>query len=192
MLDEASARELTNRIRATGNDLWELVVAAYQGQAWRALGYRDWDSYCAKEFGELRLKLPKLERREVMQSLRDHGLSLRAVGSATGYDARTVARDLTASKTVPKVPESDTPVPEVAPCTTSVNGKTYRRRGIAENFWKAACDIARMGARVAKLADDDNFAPSREKIKEASLRDLRRTRDALNEVIAKLEGASIP
>lgn len=195
MLGQEEARELTNRIRNTSTNLWELVVAAYRGQAWRVLGYKDWDTYCAKEFGELRLRLPKLERREVMQSLRDQGLSLRAVGSATGYDARTVARDLTGTKTDTKVADIDTPPPEGGikqPCSvTSVNGKTYRRKSLAENFWKTACDMAKMGARVAKLADEDGFAPSREKIKEASLRDLRRTRDALNEVIAKLEGASV-
>jgi iron uptake system EfeUOB component EfeO/EfeM len=47
-----------------------------------------------------------------------------------------------------------------------------------------------MTNRIAKLAGNNGFG-GQEKVKEASLRDLHRARTALDEVIAKLEGASV-
>ncbi|MGB8503256.1 MAG: hypothetical protein WCE29_13610, partial [Mycobacterium sp.] len=58
------------------------------------LGYANWDAYCEAEFGSLRVRLPREERRDVVCSLREAGLSIRAIASATGIDKNTVQTDL--------------------------------------------------------------------------------------------------
>lgn len=173
-LDLTGAREITERIRTTSNYLWVLVVAAYQRRAWQALGYKNWDSYCQKEFANLRIKLPRESRSEVMRNLRDHGLSLRDISSATGYDKHTVSRDLAA----PAKPRS------------GPHSKKHTGCDPATSFLKLSCTIAKMGDRVAKLAGNGGFGDQKERIKEASLRDLLRARDVLDQVITQLEGVT--
>lgn len=105
------ARQLTDRIRTSVSDAWAVIAEAYQRQAHRALGYPSWDAYVAAEFGAARLRLPREERAEVVASLRDQGLSIRAIAAATGHDTKTVQKDLRLSQ----VSESPTPEPEVEP-----------------------------------------------------------------------------
>lgn len=59
----------------------------------------------------VRLRLPREDRQEVVASLRESGLSTRAIASATGLSQSTVAR----------ATESDDSVAEI----TGLNGKTY-------------------------------------------------------------------
>lgn len=93
-LDAENARAVVEAIKTKANDVWELIVAAHSGRAWIALGYESWDDLCAKEFDRARLSLPREERTETVRSLRDSGLSIRAIASATGADAKTVQTDL--------------------------------------------------------------------------------------------------
>jgi hypothetical protein len=59
------------------------------------LGYATWDDYAAAEFESVRgLRMPREDRAEVVQSLRQAGLSIRAIASATGIGDKTVQRDL--------------------------------------------------------------------------------------------------
>lgn len=88
------ARALTDRIKVAVEATWHLVIEAYQGRAWATLGYSSWDDYCTREFGTSRLRLPREERQEVVASLRDSGLSLRAIAAATGESKDTVAREI--------------------------------------------------------------------------------------------------
>lgn len=88
------AREITDRIKVGVEAVWHLIVEAYNRGAHRALGYSSWDDYCTREFGTARLKLPREERQEVVASLRDSGLSIRAITAATGISRRTVQGDL--------------------------------------------------------------------------------------------------
>jgi hypothetical protein len=67
---------------------------AYMLRASSALGYTSWDDDCTREFGTTRLRLPREERGEVVASLRESGLSIRAIASATGIDKNTVQTDL--------------------------------------------------------------------------------------------------
>lgn len=94
-LTKAEARTLTDSIRAAVETVWELVVRAYTERAWDALGYASWDDYCGAEF-DTRIRLPREERREVVGSLRESGLSIRAIASATGMGRGTVERELQA------------------------------------------------------------------------------------------------
>lgn len=87
------ARQLTDRIKVAVEGVWELIKQAYTSRAWSVLGYASWDEYCTREFGTSRLRLPREERQEVVSSLRESGLSLRAIASATGNAYRTVQQD---------------------------------------------------------------------------------------------------
>lgn len=110
-LTEAQARELTSKIRNRVTMVWGMVTQAYQGQAWKAMGYASWDEYTSAEFGSSQLRLPREERSEVVASLRDAGLSVRAIASATGTGYGTVRRTLAAGEPSgsPATPSPDAP-----------------------------------------------------------------------------------
>jgi len=88
------ARALVGRIRQTGALLWQQLVKAYRGRAWIALGYSSWDELCDTEFRDFQLRLPREERRDVVASLRESGMSTRAIASATGASRTTIKDDL--------------------------------------------------------------------------------------------------
>lgn len=50
LLDEREARDLTDRIKGTAEQLWSLLLEAHERQAWRPLGYTSWSVYIATEF----------------------------------------------------------------------------------------------------------------------------------------------
>lgn len=113
------AREVTDRIRTGMESVYHLIRSAYRGRAWAALGYGSWDEYVTREFGNLHLRPPLEERQQVMVSLREVGMSTRAIATATQVSEATVRRDL-ASATA-----SNDAVEDVA-AVTGVNGKTYK------------------------------------------------------------------
>ena len=107
-LTPEQARDVTDRIRTALGVTWELVVEAWTGRAWAALGYGTWDSYIAAEFGTARLRLPAEERRDVVNSLRDAGMSTRAIAAAAGVSQSTVSNDLAGEqKCSPDLPAED-------------------------------------------------------------------------------------
>lgn len=111
-LNPTEARELTDRIKVGVEAIWELVKQAYQSRAWSALGYESWDDYCTREFGTSRIRLPREERQEVVASMREIGMSTRAIASATGVSKDTVRREISTGANAPVD-------------VTGVNGKTY-------------------------------------------------------------------
>lgn len=88
------ARELTDRIKIAVDGTWHLIKQAYLSRAWDALGYNSWDDYCTREFGTSRLRLPREERQEVVSSMREIGMSQRAIAAAMGTAQDTVRRAL--------------------------------------------------------------------------------------------------
>lgn len=91
-----AARHLTDRIKVAIEGSWLLIQEAYVTRTWAVLGYDSWDAYCSEEFGASRLRLPREERQEVVASLRESGLSTRAIASATGVSEGSVRNDLKA------------------------------------------------------------------------------------------------
>lgn len=170
------ARALTDRIKIAVEGTWQLIREAYTTRTWAALGYDTWDAYCTAEFGDTRLRLPREERQEVVASLRDSGLSTRAIASATGVSQMQVSRDLRAAGE-----------PNVSP-VIGTDGKTYsavtrepevvdaelvdeparhepskqKRRPLPEAFTDAGRDLTRAAERLARLTEDDRFARNRE------------------------------
>jgi transposase-like protein len=116
-LTENDARELTAKIYGHLDAAWDLIIAAYNGRAWSALGYGSWDAYCKAEFNGARLRLPREERQEVVGSLREAGLSTRAIASATGNSTKTITEDLK------QVSQSTTP--DEPSNVVGLDGKTY-------------------------------------------------------------------
>lgn len=88
------AREFVEQVRASVQDIKEWIVRAVKGRAWLALGYASWDEMCEAEFDGAVIRLPREDRREVVSSLREAGLSTRAIGSALGVDHKTVVNDI--------------------------------------------------------------------------------------------------
>lgn len=111
-LSATDARAITDQIKVAVEATWVLVKRAYVERAWAALGYDGWDDYCTREFGTSRLRLPREERSEVVASLRESGLSVRAIASATGISKDTVSRSLAG-------------VSNETPAITGTDGKTY-------------------------------------------------------------------
>ncbi len=93
-LNEVEARTLIDGIRADVSDLDQRIATAYVGRAWIALGYGGWDAMCVAEFDGARLRIPREQRVEQVQSLRAAGLSARAIDAAIGVDESTVRADL--------------------------------------------------------------------------------------------------
>jgi len=93
-LDATEARYLIDGMRADVATLGERVTTAYLGRAWVALGYESWDAMTDAEFEGARLRIPREQRAEQVQSLRSAGLSTRAIGSVLGVDHKTVVNDL--------------------------------------------------------------------------------------------------
>lgn len=95
-IDASRARQLTDRIKVALEGTWLLIQEAYLSRAWTSLGYESWDDYCTREFGTSRLKLPREERPEVVASMREIGMSVRAIASATNTAIGTVHQALPA------------------------------------------------------------------------------------------------
>lgn len=184
---EHEARALTDRIKVAVEGTWLLIQEAYVSRVWAALGYETWDAYCTAEFGTARLRLPREDRQEVVASLRESGMSLRAIESATGVSRPTVIKDLRASQVVNSSPP---------PAVTGTDGKTYtapppadaelldgddwvqptgpgfeaavtpppkpKRRPLPEAFTDASRDLARAAERLSRLTEDDRFTKNRD------------------------------
>jgi len=120
-LGPVQARKLTDCIKGTVEMVWELIAKAYSERAWAALGYDSWDDYCETEFSGTRLRMPREERAEVVSSLRESGLSLRAIEAATGVSRPTIIKDLADAQVVKFLP----PEPPGG-VTASTPGRTDR------------------------------------------------------------------
>lgn len=84
--DEAQA--LTDQIRASINQAWNLLLEAYEQRAWSAMGYTSWEAYVRSEFD--------ISRRRAYQLI-DQGNVIRAIESAvctTVHITEREARDI--------------------------------------------------------------------------------------------------
>lgn len=158
------AKELTEEIRKSANKLWNLIARAYTGKAWLAMGYESWDAYCEAEFPDGRPWLPRDKRREVAQSLKDAGYSVRDIAAVTNTPKSTISDDL-------QVSENRTPE-EVKPRRTSVE--------------KAVDDLREAIDRIKWFAV--NGCEPRNKYEIAGrVNDLSKSHDVLGSVIEKLK-----
>lgn len=175
-LSPDDARVLTDRIKVGVEAVWHLIVEAYNGGAHRALGYVSWDDYCVREFGTSRIRLPREERQEVVASLRESGLSIRAIAAATGISDQTVQRDLSCSESLHD-DTSEADVPAESPKVVGIDGKRYDATPLPKVKERAAYrsplpDMARSAGwefrksieRLERIAADDRFSTNREQV----------------------------
>jgi hypothetical protein len=171
------ARDLTDQIKVAVGATWELVKRAYEGRAWTALGYASWDDYCTREFGASRLRLPREERQEVVASLRDSGLSIRAIASATGTGTRQVQEALrpeVCSGTTPATSDPDYPRETPAPQPiTGTDGKRYaapipkskpKRSSLNDAAGRSGWEFRKAIERLERIVADDRFPANREQV----------------------------
>lgn len=93
LMTRAEAEEITAEIASKMVVLAEDIIEAHDRQAWRALGYESWDAYTDAEFNSSRLRLPREERRPLVDSLSKAGMSTRAIAAATGVSHEQVRQD---------------------------------------------------------------------------------------------------
>lgn len=207
VMDRADARAITDQIKVGVEAVWQLITQAYTQRAWSALGYQSWDDYCTREFGTTRLRLPREERAEVVASLRQSGLSIRAIASATQVDARTVRRDMEVGRNAPPEPVADEDAlaeeliaaggPAIPKPITGLDGKRYPPKPpppqpvpkpprkpptYLDEFSRAVHDLGRLVERFARLLADDRYAEHRADLNRAWFPDLVRLfQDALTD-----------
>lgn len=118
----AAARDITDQIKTGMESIYHLIRSAYRGRAWAVLGYSSWDDYVTREFGNLHLRPPLEYRQDVVLSLREAGMSARAIASATQLSKSTVHRELgaTAGRDVPNGTPGD------ARRVIGTDGKSYQ------------------------------------------------------------------
>ena len=167
-LSASAARALTDRIRQTLTVGHDLLIQAFTGGAWIALGYETWDAYCQGEFTEARMvKLDREQRREFVAEMRAAGMSSRAIASGLGVDHVTVLNDGRATgETSPVAPK---PI-------IGVNGKTYqpsapkpaaeppvpRRSALPDQAMSAGWELRKAVERVERISADDRFNSHKE------------------------------
>lgn len=161
--DVAEARRLTDRIKVAVEATWQLIQEAYTTRAWAKLGYDSWDVYCAEEFPTAKLRLPREKQREVVASLRESGMTLRAISSATGISPATAMRD---ARSVSDETPQQTTVADHAPLETVTPTVTQapKRRPLPAAFDDAVTEVGKSAERLHRLTGDDRFARNREQV----------------------------
>ena len=87
------ARRRTDEFKVHTEAWLEELVSLHDDQVWWALGYADWDEYCAAEFGSIRLPTGA-GRTGAILTLRQAQLSYRDIAAALGVGRSTVEREL--------------------------------------------------------------------------------------------------
>lgn len=193
-LSATQARDLTDRIRSTLTVAHDLIVQAYQGRAWTALGYESWDSYCAGEFGDARMvRLDREQRREIVADMRQAGMSTPAISSATGIPQSTVYSDLPelVNRGVPlpdKIQRTDGTTRAAAskPPVEPAAPRPVRQRALTDQFFDASYDLSKAIDRIERLAAEDRFVRNAEQVAAKHRNDLSRAADVLADVLARL------
>ncbi|WP_067704504.1 hypothetical protein [Nocardia jejuensis] len=208
-LDEA--RELTENIRRGVEQVWALVTHAYACRVWTVLEYDSWDAYCSVEFDGARLRIPREERSQVVESLRESGMSTRAIAAATGLGYGTVQRGiaelsgdpngsrdsvvgLDGKQYQPKPVDRDTiTVPDSAEEQSDQDeapASPRRRRPLTDSFDTARADLLKKTDALARIAADERFERHADQLAHRFRSDLLRARDALQAVIDRLPDSS--
>lgn len=88
----ARAKAHTDKIKKGATTTFEDIKKAYLGRIWLALGHKNWDEYCDKEFDGVPLALPRESKKAAVASLHAAGMSSRAIAAATDVPQQTAVR----------------------------------------------------------------------------------------------------
>jgi hypothetical protein len=99
---EALTAEIVGVLTGAYDEVVPLVIRAFRGRAWVGCGFTSWDAYCKARFtGARMLRIPRATFTEIALIYADAGMSVRAIGSATGTSKDTAARALNKSNRKP-------------------------------------------------------------------------------------------
>lgn len=179
-MDAGEARVVTDQIKTGVEAVWHLITRAYTERAWTALGYQSWDDYCTREFGTSRLRLPREERPEVVSSLRDSGLSIRAIAAATGDSYGTIQAEVIkndhlsdGSAVSDALAEELIATPAERTTITGIDGKDYpatstpkepRRKALTDSAREIGLDLGRLIDRIERFAADDRLGRNKNEV----------------------------
>jgi ParB family chromosome partitioning protein len=120
-LSHEDATALVNGIRTSFEKAWanyadgcRLLVGAHRARAWEPLGLSGWSEFVTLTLDVEHIKIPRTQRRAIVRSLREGGLSVREVAAATGLGVGTVHRDLADDRRVPNGTLAEVGRPHVA------------------------------------------------------------------------------
>lgn len=88
-MDAAEARRHVEKMRGSLAITAEQVLEAWQRQAFKPLGYKNWEAFLDGEFPDFGLNA--VARNALMVGLRNTGMSLRQIARTTGASRNTVA-----------------------------------------------------------------------------------------------------
>lgn len=197
---QVEARQRADRIRAGIEAVAQLqtdVVAAFEARDWHYLGYSSWDQYCQEEFDTSQIRLPRGDRQGFVAYLREHGMSTRAISSATGADRKTVRRD------IEQVGEKGPPVAEVFDAEivdepkqiTGTDGKSYsaaqtspvqNRPSLPKHAGAVAIELSKVVRRFEKVRTDDRYRVNKTSIADECVPDIRRAIEVLQHLLDDL------
>jgi hypothetical protein len=99
---EALTAEIADKLSAAYRDVAPLIVRAFKGRAWVAVGNTSWDEYCRLNFhGPRMLRFTEDQLTELCAEFADEGMSVRAIGSALRIGHATAARKVRKSEREP-------------------------------------------------------------------------------------------
>jgi phage N-6-adenine-methyltransferase len=85
------ARQLTNEIKSATERLWSLLLQAYEGRAWQALGYESWRAWATAEFDYSQSHAYRmLDQARVIHALTEATGSVSPIGEISEYEAREI------------------------------------------------------------------------------------------------------
>lgn len=191
-MNKAEATAITERIRKHIDAAWADITRAYEGKAWKPLGYASWEAYVRAEFD--------MSRRRSYQLI-DQGRVIQAIADATGENVQRVAqisaRDVAAVKDkLPEVKEeiasrvSNGQAPTEAVASTIAAAKMAKQPS-EKGAEKAANDAFRAAARAAlpasiQAAEAAKATAKKTTPRDAELEQARETIAALESDVAKL------
>lgn len=124
LLEHDEARQLTDDINVCTIDVAVMVAAAWRGQAWKALGYKNWEQYADEELPLLGSN--RANRHVLLVSLRNVGMSTRAIAAVTGLNQSTVSRHVSGDANASG--DDGAGAANATPEVTGTDGKTYPAR----------------------------------------------------------------
>lgn len=90
--DREYAQRLTKRIKAATDEVWDLLLEAWNAKAWASLGYKSWKDYTATEFDISKSRAYQLVNQGlVIKRLREASTT---VDYSTSYVSEREARDI--------------------------------------------------------------------------------------------------
>ncbi len=159
-LDERSsftrseATSLTGRLRSHVRTSVDLFVRAYKGRIWLALDYSSWSDYLNAELGEIRPRLPKPQRLELVAAMQaDAQMSQRAIAEALGVDQKTVSNDLREVRTAAEASGQTVPDHSVSVGLDGTTRETTPQRRGKPFIEKVTTGVGRLERALDDLAE---------------------------------------